>query len=140
MKRVKIDRSLTLERLLAEAINEQIILTDETGRPRFALIPADGDDACFEEEAAKLRSNVEFLSDLERWRSEGAGSPFKSHEEIKREYDALGRVPAVLSQVSSAEAEQIVKNLGIDPATYGVKTGKELLDFWGRWVADLAGD
>jgi hypothetical protein len=139
MKRLVIDRCLTLDRLLAEAINEAIILTDETGRPRFALIPTEGDDACLEEEVAALRSNDQFLGDLARWQ-DGASSRVKSHEEIKREYDALGRVTDVLSHVPSEQLEQIVKDLGIDPKTYGLNTGKELLNFWSDCVADLAGD
>jgi hypothetical protein len=140
MKRVKIDRHLSLERLLAEAVNEQIILTDETGLPRFALIPAEGDDASLEEEAAKLRSSTQFMSDIERWQADGASSPVKSHEQIQLEYDALGHMPAVLSRISSEQAAEIVQNLGIDPKTYGLETGKELLDYWSQCVADLAGD
>lgn len=142
MKILSLNHGLTLERLLEEAAHGKVILVDGAGRTRFAVIPAGGADSDTDSdgEVTAIRSNAGLMDDLDDWQREAAAGSLKSLEQVRAEYEALDHVPAILASLSRDDADEILKKIGVDPRSYGMGSGKELIDHWKRCVEDLTGE
>ena len=73
---------LTLERLIQEAANRDVVFLTANGETQFALMSADEGD----QEVCALRSNTEFMAYLAEAKQRALTGPRKSLEEIKALY------------------------------------------------------
>ena len=83
MKTVAIDSpTFTLEGLLHEAAEGEVVFLTADGMPRFALVAVDEGDR----EAFALRSNPEFMAYLSECKERARRGPRKSLQEIRKIY------------------------------------------------------
>jgi hypothetical protein len=81
LKIVSLDSpQFNLEDALQDAAEDQVVFLTEGGQPRFALVAVDDGDR----EALALRSNAEFLANLDESKLRARSGPSKSLEEIRR--------------------------------------------------------
>ena len=84
MKTVAIDAAdLTLEHLLREAGQGEVVFLTSGGETRFALVAADEGDR----EAASLRSNAEFMAYLDACSERARQGPRKTLAEVRAALD-----------------------------------------------------
>jgi hypothetical protein len=83
MKTVSIDSpQFSLEGLLREAADGDVVFLKTGGQTRFALVAVDEGD----EEVLALRSNADFMAYLDACKLRARQEPTKSLEEIKKLY------------------------------------------------------
>ena len=84
MKTLSLDsKSLTLEKLLEQADQGEVVFLTSHGQTRFALIPADDSDR----EVCAIKSNSEFMAYLTEAEQRGQTGPRKTLEQIRKLYD-----------------------------------------------------
>ena len=90
MKTLSLDsKSLTLEHLLEEAAQGEVVFLTSGGQTRFALMSADEGD----EEAYALKSNAEFMAYLTEAEQRARTRPRKSMQEIQQLYHVSADEP-----------------------------------------------
>jgi len=84
MKTVAVESTgLTVEKLLQEAADGEIVFLTKDGETHFALIPADDAD----QEICALRSNSAFMNLLESYVQRAKTGPRKTIEQIQKEHN-----------------------------------------------------
>ena len=90
MKTISLDSpELTLEDMLREAAEGDVVFLTTDGLPRFALVAVDEGD----QEVIALRSNADFMAYLDERKLRARLEPTKSLEEIKKRYLTEESVP-----------------------------------------------
>ena len=90
MKTVSLDSpQFTLEGMLREAAEGEVVFLTTGGAPRFALVAVDEGD----QEVLALRSNADFMAYLDECKLRARREPSKSLEEVKRIYLAEESAP-----------------------------------------------
>ncbi len=90
MKTVSLDSpQFTLEGVLREAANGDVVFLTTGGQTRFALVAVDEGD----EEVLALRSNTDFMAYLDACKLRARREPTKSLEEIKRLFSSEEAAP-----------------------------------------------
>jgi antitoxin (DNA-binding transcriptional repressor) of toxin-antitoxin stability system len=83
MKSISLDSpQISLEGVLREATDGEVVYLTTDGRPQFAVVAVDEGD----QEVLALRSNVEFMAYLDECARRAMQEPRKSLEEIKKLY------------------------------------------------------
>jgi hypothetical protein len=140
MKVMALDEGLTLEGVLKEAAQGSVVLVASDGQARFAVLPTDGDETDLGEEIRALKSNPEFMAQLDTWSERARTGRHESLAQVRASYEALDKVPAILGNLTSQEADEILEKIGVRPADYGMQTSRDLIDHWKRCVEDLTDD
>ncbi len=83
---------LTLDRLLNEAGDKNVVFLTMAGEVRFALMPADEGD----QEVCALKSNAEFMAYLTECKERAKTRPRASIEQIRGSYGLPPAVPKIL--------------------------------------------
>ncbi len=102
MKTVSLDSpQFTLESVLRDAADGEVVFLTTGGSPRFALVAVDEGD----QEVLALRSSTDFLAYLDESKRRARQGPTRSLEEIKRLYskDASSSESKANEGVSSEE-------------------------------------
>jgi antitoxin (DNA-binding transcriptional repressor) of toxin-antitoxin stability system len=90
LKTISIDSpQFTLEGMLREAAEGEIVFLTTDGLPRFALVAVDEGD----QEVLALRSNADFMAYLDECKLRAMQEPTKSLEEIKKLFAAEEAAP-----------------------------------------------
>jgi hypothetical protein len=139
MKMVRLSDNLELKDLLREAADEEdLILLDEQGQPRFALLATVDREMDFDQEIRALRANPEFMTALTAWEDRASTERCESPESIREANEGLDKIlPEILGRLTDSEANEVLAKVGIDPARYGMERSKDLIDHWQRCVLDL---
>ena len=83
MKTVAVEsEGLTVEKLIQEASDGEVIFLTKDGETHFALVPADDAD----QEVCALRSNTEFMELLSYYEQRARTRPRKTLEQIQKEH------------------------------------------------------
>ncbi|MEO6812117.1 MAG: hypothetical protein ABI353_23660 [Isosphaeraceae bacterium] len=84
MKTVSLDsKGLTLERILQEAADGDVVFLTEGNQTRFALVAVDDGDR----EVLALRSNPEFMAFLDDCQERARTRPRKSLKDVRAAFD-----------------------------------------------------
>jgi antitoxin (DNA-binding transcriptional repressor) of toxin-antitoxin stability system len=90
MKTVSLDSpQFSLEGVLRDAADGEVVFLTTDGLPRFALVAVDEGD----QEVLALRSNAEFMAYLDECKLRARQQPTKSLEEIKKLFSSEESVP-----------------------------------------------